>query len=202
MKWMQTMFPPGLKVALQTFQTVKCSVKLITEQREINKPMNDISFDDMETVKSPTTENDFVVITEDFLVSGMQSGIGCNNDQLRLLGVEIPAKKGWKQSLIGKRISKETADKFIALKGIHKKADRKKVLENEAAVPGIKEKTESISLNHWESITLYQLVKNQYCDIVDALRSTEATRAVMKDYNKLMDKLETVIGKTSEYDEG
>jgi len=88
--------------------------------------------DDMETVKSSTKENDFVVITEDFLVSGMQSGIGCNNDQLRLLGVEIPAKKGWKQSLIGKRISKETADKFIALKGIHKKADRKKVLENEA----------------------------------------------------------------------
>ena len=66
----------------------------------------------------------------------------------------------------------------------------------------MKEKTESISLNHWESITLYQLVKNQYCDIVDALQSTKATRTVMKDYNKLMDKLENIIGKTSEYDEG
>lgn len=164
--------------------------------------MNDISFDDMETVKSFATENDFVVITEEFLVSGMQSGIGCNNDQLRLLGVDIPAKKGWKQSLIGKRISKETAQKFIALKGVHKKSERKKVIENEIEAPGNTDKTETISLNHWESITLYQLVKNQYCDIVDALPSTEATRAVMKDYNKLMDKLETVIGKTSEYDEG
>ena len=164
--------------------------------------MNDISFDDMETVKSFATENDFVVITEEFLVSGIQSGIGCNNDQLRLLGVDIPAKKGWKQSLIGKRISKETAEIFIALKGVHKKADRKKVIENEIEAPVNTEKTETISLNHWESITLYQLVKNQYCDIVDALRSTKATRAVIKDYNKLMDKLETAIGKTSEYDEG
>lgn len=164
--------------------------------------MNNISFDDMETVKSSTTENNFVVITEDFLVSGMTSGCGINKDQFKLLGLEYPAPKGWKQKLIGKKISKETAEKFIALKGVHKKADRKKVIENETEAPGNKEKTESISLNHWESITLYQLVKNQYCDIVDALRSTEATRAVKKDYNKLMDKLETVIGKTSEYDEG
>lgn len=164
--------------------------------------MNNISFDNMETVQNLSTEKDFVEITEDFLLSGMTSGVGCNNDQLRLLGIEIPAKKGWKQSLIGKRIPKETAEKFIALKGIHKKADRKKVIENETESPGNKEKTESISLNHWESITLYQLVKNQYCDIVDALRSSEATRAVMKDYNKLMDKLEIVVGKTSENDEG
>ena len=164
--------------------------------------MNNISFDDMETVKNSTSENDFVEITEDFLVSGMTSGCGINKDQFKLLGLEYPAPKGWKQSLIGKRIPKETAEKFIALKGVHKKADRKKVIENETEAPGNKEKTESISLNHWESITLYQLVKNQYCDIADALRSTEATRAVMKDYNKLMDKLETVIGKTSEYDEG
>ncbi len=161
--------------------------------------MNDISFDDMETVKSFATENDFVVITEEFLVSGMQSGIGCNNDQLRLLGVDIPAKKGWKQSLIGKRISKETAQKFLELKGVHKKNDRKEILSKNSSV--VKNKTESISLTHWESITLYQLVKNQYSDIVEALRSTEATRVVMKDYNKLMDKLEKAIANTSDYDE-
>lgn len=159
--------------------------------------MNDISFDKMETIN-----NDYVEITEEFLVSGMTSGCGINKDQFKLLGLEYPAPKGWKQKLIGKKISKETAEKFIALKGVHKKADRKKVIGNETEAPENKEKTESIFLNHWESITLYQLVKNQYCDIVDALQSTEATRAVMKDYNKLMDKLETVIGKTSEYDEG
>ena len=94
--------------------------------------MNDISFDNMETIKNLTPESNFVIITEDFLVSGMQSGIGCNNDQLKLLGVEIPAKKGWKQSLIGKRIPKETADKFIALKGIHKKKERSVILSNES----------------------------------------------------------------------
>lgn len=159
--------------------------------------MNDISFDKIETLN-----NDYVEITEEFLVSGMTSGCGINKDQFKILGLEYPAPKGWKQSLIGKRISKETAQKFLSLKGVHKKADRKKVIENEIETPGNTDKTESISLNHWEGITLYQLVKDQYCDIVDALRSTETTRAVMKDYNKLMDKLETVIGKTSEYDEG
>ncbi len=164
--------------------------------------MNDISFDDMETVKSFATENDFVMITEEFLVSGMTKGCGINNDQLRLLGVELPIQSGWKQKIIGKKISKKTAEKFLALKGVRKKEARKKVVENKNEASGNTEKTESISLNHWESITLYQLVKSQYCDIVDTLRSTEATKAVMKDYNKLMDKLETAIGKTSEYDEG
>ncbi len=159
--------------------------------------MNDISFDKIETLN-----NDYLEITEEFLVSGMTSGCGINKDQFKILGLEYPAPKGWKQSLIGKRISKETAQKFLSLKGVHKKADRKKVIENEIEAPENTEKTETISLNHWESITLYQLVKNQYCDIVDALPSTEATRAVMKDYNKLMDKLETAIEKTSEYDEG
>lgn len=159
--------------------------------------MNNISFENMENVNT-----DFIEITEDFLVSGMTSGCGINKDQFNLLGLKYPAPKGWKQSLIGKRIPKETADKFIALKGIHKKADRKKVIENETETYRNTEKTESISLNHWESITLYQLVKNQYCNIVDALRSTEATRTVIKDYNKLMDKLEIVVGKTSENDEG
>lgn len=62
--------------------------------------------------------------------------------------------------------------------------------------------THDTSLTHWEAVTIYQLVKNQYCDIVDALHSTPNTRAVLKDYNRLMDKLETVIGKTSSYDEG
>ena len=157
---------------------------------------NNISFDDMETVNA-----DFVEITEEFLVSGMTSGCGINKDQFQILGLEYPAPKGWKQSLIGKKISKETAQKFLELKGVHKKKDRNEILSQKSSVVKKAKETDSISLTHWESITLYQLVKNQYCDIVDALRSTEATRAVMKDYNKLMDKLENVIANTSDYDE-
>ena len=159
--------------------------------------MNKINFNDMENVN-----DDYIEITEEFLLSGMQSGIACNNDQYQLLGVEIPAKKGWKQSIIGKKISKENAEKYLALKGVHKPKDRNVILSKSTTISNSPVKTESISLNHWESITLYQLVKNQYCDIVDDLQSTKATRTVMKDYNKLMDKLENIIGKTSEYDEG
>lgn len=48
-------------------------------------------------------------------------------------------------------------------------------------------------LTYWESVTLYQLVKNQYCDIVDALRPVESAREVLKDYGKLMRKLEAAI---------
>ena len=84
---------------------------------------NNISFDDMETVNA-----DFVEITEEFLVSGMTSGCGINKDQFQILGLEYPAPKGWKQSLIGKKISKETAQKFLELKGVHKKKDRNEIL--------------------------------------------------------------------------
>ena len=80
---------------------------------------NNISFDDMETANT-----DFIEITEKFLVSGMTSGCGINKEQFQLLGIEYPAPKGWKQSLIGKKISKETAQKFCDLKGVHKKKDR------------------------------------------------------------------------------
>ncbi len=158
--------------------------------------MNNTSFDDMETVKLSTSENDFVVITEDFLVSGMTSGCGINKDQFKILGLEYPAPKGWKQSLIGKRISKETAEKFIALKGVHKPKDRSSILSQETNGTKPLKKTESINLTHRESIILYQLVKNEYCNIVAALGNTEESKPVKKIYNTIMDKLEGAIAKT------
>ena len=57
-------------------------------------------------------------------------------------------------------------------------------------------KTESINLTHKESIILYQLVKNEYCNIVDALGNTEESKTVKKSYNKIMDKLEGAIANT------
>ena len=59
-------------------------------------------------------------------------------------------------------------------------------------------KTESITLTHRESIILYQLVKNEYCNIVDALGNTEESKPVKKIYNTIMDKLEGAIAKTIE----
>ncbi len=57
-------------------------------------------------------------------------------------------------------------------------------------------KTEKIELNHQESIILYQLVKNEYCNIVAALGNTEESKPVKKIYNTIMDKLEGAIAKT------
>ena len=59
-------------------------------------------------------------------------------------------------------------------------------------------KTESINLTHKESIILYQLVKNEYCNIVSALGNTEESKPVKKIYNTIMDKLEGAIAKTIE----
>ena len=153
--------------------------------------MNNISFDDMETVN-----NNYVEITEEFLVSGMTSGCGINKDQFKLLGLEYPVPKGWKQSLIGKRISKETAQKFRELKGVHKPKERSAILSQEINETKNSKKTESINLTHRESIILYQLVKNEYCNIVSALGNTEESKPVKKIYNTIMDKLEGAIAKT------
>ena len=57
-------------------------------------------------------------------------------------------------------------------------------------------KIANINLNHRESIILYQLVKNEYCNIVDALGNTEESKTVKKIYNKIMDKLEGAIANT------
>ena len=158
--------------------------------------IKNVSFADMKPVEK-SIENETVVITEEFLVSGMTKGCGIKNEQLRLLGVQFPVQTGWKQSLIGKTISKQTADKYISLKGSRKKKNKKNTKKIKMYET---EKTESISLNHWESSTIYQLVQKQYSDISDALQTTEAAKIVTRDYNRLMRKLEAAIRNTSEWD--
>lgn len=153
--------------------------------------MNKINFNDMENVN-----DDYIEITEEFLLSGMQSGIACNNDQYQLLGVEIPAKKGWEQSIIGKKISKENAEKYLALKGVHKPKDRDVILSKSTTITNSSVKTDTIKLSNWESVTLYQLVKKEYCDALDVLPRTKENKELLSAYNKLMDKLEGAIAKT------
>ena len=61
-------------------------------------------------------DGELVTITEEFLRSGMNSGVGICNKQLKILGVPTPPKSGWLKELIGKTITKETAEKFLAAK--------------------------------------------------------------------------------------
>lgn len=60
----------------------------------------------------------------------------------------------------------------------------------------MKIKTFSVELNYWESVTIYELLKNEYCDMVDALKKDKKTKKIYKDYNTLLDKFENAIGNT------
>ena len=108
--------------------------------------MNNISFDDMETVnkqflqkqKEPESElinntdcsGDMVEVTEQLIEAGMKGAGGFKYYQLQLLGVETPPKSGWKEKVIGTKIPKENAEKFLALKGQMKKAEQRAVLKS------------------------------------------------------------------------
>lgn len=59
-------------------------------------------------------ENDMVVITEDLIKKGMSCNGGWKNKQLELLGQGI--EKGWKSRSLGTYITKENAEKFIAIR--------------------------------------------------------------------------------------
>lgn len=149
-----------------------------------------ISFDDMETINNLTPESNFVIITEEFLVSGMQSGIGCNNDQLRLLGVEIPAKKGWKQTLIGKKISKETAEKFIALKGIHKKKERNVILSQKSFELNNLEKNNLIEIKEEEKNIIIYCIENSYKNDIEQgnIERAEITKNILEKLHAIKNK--------------
>lgn len=78
------------------------------------------------------TDNEKVVITKKFLLSGMTGECGINYSQLRILGIEIPPESGWKERVIGKEISKKDADLFLSLKGKSKKSQHSLMKEFES----------------------------------------------------------------------
>ena len=73
--------------------------------------------------------DDLVTITNEFIESGRTPTAGqtsaWNYRQLRLLGVKLPPKKGWKWEIIGTKISKEAAAAFLALRGFKSKKPRR-----------------------------------------------------------------------------
>ena len=65
-------------------------------------------------------ENELITITDEFLKSGMNGGVGISRKQLIILGLDGTFQSGWKKKLIGKTISKETAEKYLAARKIRK----------------------------------------------------------------------------------
>lgn len=60
-----------------------------------------------------------MIINDDFIKSGMGDGGGLSKKQLAILGIEWPPPKGWKDKVIGRKISDEEADAFIKLRKIN-----------------------------------------------------------------------------------
>jgi len=59
-----------------------------------------------------------MTVTEEWLRTNMNGGIGVTAKQVKALGISYPPKKGWLRNLIGKEITDEQARAFEEGKGI------------------------------------------------------------------------------------
>lgn len=129
--------------------------------------MPNITFDDMKPIENISITNELFEITNDFIVAGMSGNGGFNYAQLKLLGVETPPKTGWKERIIGTKIPRETARKYLAMKGKTKSVVRKEKInaiqndlfsENKS---GTKDsvKSDGLNLKFNEANLLYNLLK-------------------------------------------
>lgn len=74
-------------------------------------------------------------LTSELIHSAGSNGMGFNSAQLRLLGIYWPPKKGWIRALEGKEISNSTWEQVIRLRGVRRKEERLRVLQNEKYLP-------------------------------------------------------------------
>jgi hypothetical protein len=56
-----------------------------------------------------------VTVTEELLEAGKSANGGWSKEQLALLGVAWPPASGWKNGIVGHRMPKASADKFVQL---------------------------------------------------------------------------------------
>jgi hypothetical protein len=61
-------------------------------------------------------EQDLVTVSEELLEAGKSVKGGWSKAQLAILGEVWPPRSGWKKEIIGRRISKMDADKFVQLR--------------------------------------------------------------------------------------
>lgn len=69
-----------------------------------------------------------MLITHEFIERGMSELGGWNREQLKLLKVPWPPRKGWKRRIQGTEISEAEAEIFLKLRG-YTKAKRKHLNE-------------------------------------------------------------------------
>ena len=72
-----------------------------------------------------------MILTRENIHDGASSECGWNKEQLSILGVKWPPKKGWLSKLIGRTISDADYAKFLALRGVRKKKQRAAILHPE-----------------------------------------------------------------------
>lgn len=58
-----------------------------------------------------------VELTDEMIEAGKSDAGGWNREQLALIGVAWPPPKGWKRSVLGKHVERETLERFLALTG-------------------------------------------------------------------------------------
>ena len=68
-----------------------------------------------------------VRLTKELIEAGMSQNGGWNNAQLKLLGLRIPLKHGWKEKLVGDIVSEANYQKFLDLKDDHLRPDGKRM---------------------------------------------------------------------------
>lgn len=61
-----------------------------------------------------------VHVTEKFITQGQSFRGGWTRRQFEILGFDWPPPPGWRRKTVGRRISKELADEFLALKSQRK----------------------------------------------------------------------------------
>ncbi len=70
------------------------------------------------------------IVTEAFLLQGLESFNHINKSQLTLLNEPSPAQKGWKDRVLGQTISDARAELFILLKGVGGEKNQQKVIDD------------------------------------------------------------------------
>jgi ribonuclease HI len=66
-----------------------------------------------------------MIVTHAFIEAGASDRGGWTRDQLELLGVEWPPPHGWRRRVAGKPIDQGVADRFLALRGLGRRRERK-----------------------------------------------------------------------------
>jgi hypothetical protein len=60
-----------------------------------------------------------VIVTQELLDAGKSVRGQWNHEQLGALGVPLPLRSGWRMKLLGRRVSRDDAIRFLTLKDAH-----------------------------------------------------------------------------------